>query len=58
MKILRADFILKCDESFEIIKDGAISFDKKILAVDSFENIKTTANIISIINPLNFLFFL
>jgi len=40
MKILRADFILKCDESFEIIKDGAISFDKKILAVDSFENIK------------------
>jgi len=37
VKILRADFILICDEEFKIIENGAICFDKKILDI-GFEN--------------------
>ncbi len=33
MKILKADFVLTCSEDFEIIKDGAVCFDKKIIEV-------------------------
>jgi len=39
LKILQADYILTCNENFEIIKDGAICFDKKIIEVDSADNI-------------------
>jgi aminodeoxyfutalosine deaminase len=40
MKILYADWLLTCDESFSIIKDGAIVFDEKIIAVGSVEDIR------------------
>ena len=35
MKILKANYILTCKENFEIIKDGAICFDKKIIDIGS-----------------------
>ena len=40
MKILYADWLLTCDESFTIIKNGAIVFDEKIIEIDSIENIR------------------
>jgi len=40
MKILYADWLLTCDESFTIIKNGAIVFDEKIIDIDSIENIR------------------
>ncbi|MEA3352954.1 MAG: metal-dependent hydrolase [Campylobacterota bacterium] len=40
MKILRADWLLICDEEFNIIKNGAIVFDKTIQEVGTFEQIK------------------
>ncbi len=36
MRILRAKWILACDENFKILKEGAIVFDKKIIEVCSF----------------------
>lgn len=36
MRILRAKWVLACDENFKILKDGAIVFDKKIIEVCSF----------------------
>ncbi len=39
MKILKADFILTCRDDFEIIKDGAICFDKKIVDIGKAEEI-------------------
>ncbi|MCF6172545.1 MAG: metal-dependent hydrolase, partial [Campylobacteraceae bacterium] len=33
MNILKADYILTCNKDFEIIKDGAICFDDKIIEV-------------------------
>ena len=36
MRILRAKWILVCDENFKILKDGAIVFDEKIIEVCSF----------------------
>ncbi len=39
MKILRADFILTCRDNFEIIKDGAICFDKNIIDLGKKEEI-------------------
>ncbi len=31
MKILRADYLLTCNENFDIFKDGAVCFDHKII---------------------------
>ena len=39
MKILRDDFVLKRDESFKIVKDGAFCFEEEIVDVGEFENI-------------------
>lgn len=36
MRILRAKWILVCDENFKILKDGAIVFDEKIIEVCAF----------------------
>ena len=36
MRILRAKWVLVCDENFKILKEGAIVFDKKIIEVCSF----------------------
>lgn len=36
MRILRAKWILACDENFKILKEGAIVFDKKIIEVCAF----------------------
>lgn len=36
MRILRAKWILACDENFKILKEGAIVFDKKITEVCTF----------------------
>ncbi|WP_169764579.1 aminofutalosine deaminase family hydrolase [Campylobacter mucosalis] len=39
MKILKSKFILTCDENFKILKDKAIAFDKKIIAIDEVSNL-------------------
>ena len=39
MKIISADYILTCNEKFEILKDQAICFDKTILDIDKMENL-------------------
>ena len=36
MRILRAKWVLVCDENFKILKEGAIVFDKKIIEVCAF----------------------
>ncbi|WP_297950962.1 metal-dependent hydrolase [uncultured Campylobacter sp.] len=36
MRILRAKWVLVCDENFKILKDGAIVFDDKIIEVCAF----------------------
>ena len=36
MRILRAKWVLACDENFKILKEGAIVFDKKIIEVCAF----------------------
>ena len=36
MRILRAKWVLVCDENFKILKEGAIVFDEKIIEVCSF----------------------
>lgn len=36
MRILRAKWVLACDENFKILKEGAIVFDKKIIEVCTF----------------------
>ena len=38
MRILRAKWVLVCDENFKILKEGAIVFDKKIIEVCTFAN--------------------
>lgn len=38
MRILRAKWVLSCDENFKILKDGAIVFDEKIIEVCGFAN--------------------
>ncbi len=40
MNILYADWLVTCDESFTIIKNGAVVFDEKIIEIDSIENIR------------------
>ena len=37
MKIISADYILTCNENFEILHNFAICFDKKILDIDKIE---------------------
>jgi len=44
MKIIYADWLLTCDESFSIIKDGAIVFDEQIIQIDTIENIRKEYN--------------
>lgn len=39
MKILKAKYILVCDENFTILKNKAIVFDEEILDVGEFENL-------------------
>ena len=39
MRILRAKWVLACDENFKILKDGAIVFDEKIIEVCSFASV-------------------
>jgi cytosine/adenosine deaminase-related metal-dependent hydrolase len=38
-KIYRSDYALVCNDSFDIIKDACIVFDKNIIDIDTFENI-------------------
>jgi len=40
MRFLRADWLVVCDDSFSIIKDGAIVFDKTIHDVGEFKHIQ------------------
>jgi len=40
LKILQADYILTCNENFEIIEDGAICFDEKIIEVGNAKDIE------------------
>ncbi|NOX15765.1 MAG: metal-dependent hydrolase [Epsilonproteobacteria bacterium] len=40
MKILKADYILTCNENFEIIEDGAICFDDKIIEIGKAKDIE------------------
>ncbi|WP_044416028.1 aminofutalosine deaminase family hydrolase [Halarcobacter anaerophilus] len=40
MKILKASWVISCDENNTIIKDGAVAFDKKIIAVATEDFIK------------------
>ncbi len=39
MTIITADYILKCDEEFTILKDQAICFDEKIIDIASLEKL-------------------
>lgn len=40
MKILEADFVLTCNTSFDIIKEGAVVFDESIIEVGKREALK------------------
>jgi cytosine/adenosine deaminase-related metal-dependent hydrolase len=40
MRIIQANWILVCNEAFDIIQNGAIAFDQTIHAVDTLENIQ------------------
>jgi len=39
-KILSANWIVGCEENYQIIENGAVVFDEKIIDVDSIENIE------------------
>lgn len=39
MKIISADYILTCNDKFEILQNSAICFEKTILDIDKFENL-------------------
>ena len=39
MKIISANYILTCNDSFEILQNSAICFDKTILDIDKLENL-------------------
>ena len=39
MKIINADYILTCNDKFEILKNSAICFEKTILDIDKLENL-------------------
>ena len=38
MKILKAKYLLLCDENFTILKDNSVVFDEKIVEICKFEN--------------------
>ncbi len=40
MKIVRADYILTCNDKFEILRDSAICFGEKIEAIGSVESLR------------------
>ncbi len=40
MKIIKAKYILRCDESFEVLKDSAICFDEKIISFGDEKSLK------------------
>ena len=40
MKIIKADYLLTCNEEFEIIKNGAVVFDNKIIDYGEIDKIK------------------
>lgn len=40
MKILEADYILTCNDDFEIIQQGAIAFEKEIIALGKAKDLK------------------
>jgi cytosine/adenosine deaminase-related metal-dependent hydrolase len=40
MQIIRADYIIRCDEAFEILRDKAICFDSKIIEIAEAEVLK------------------
>ena len=40
MKIISADYIISMDEQYNIYQNKAIAFDKKIVKIDSLENLK------------------
>jgi cytosine/adenosine deaminase-related metal-dependent hydrolase len=42
LTIITADYILKCDEEFTILKDQAICFDEKIIDIASLEKLSET----------------
>ena len=39
MKIISADYILTCNDKFEILKNYAVCFDKEILDIDTADNL-------------------
>lgn len=41
MKILEADFVLTCNDLFDIIESGAVVFDESIIEVGKSEDLKT-----------------
>lgn len=40
MKILEADFILTCNENFDIVSNGAVCFDDKIIEIGSGQELR------------------
>lgn len=40
MKIINASYILTCNDSFDILENHAICFDKTILSIDKLENLE------------------
>jgi aminodeoxyfutalosine deaminase len=54
VKILEADFVLTCNTSFEMITQGAVVFDEKIIAIGERETLKATyPNATHLIAPPN-----
>jgi cytosine/adenosine deaminase-related metal-dependent hydrolase len=39
LKILKANFVLICDDEFKVIENGAVVFDQKIIDVDTADNL-------------------
>ena len=49
MTLITADFILTCNEGFEIIEDGAVLFDKRIIEVGKSEELKAKHPTVTVI---------
>lgn len=39
MKIIKAKYILTCNDNFDILEDSAIAFDEHIKQISSFDNL-------------------
>ena len=39
MKIIKADYLLLCDEEFQVLENCAICFEKEIIEIDSFDSL-------------------